>query len=41
MSYTMKPLGYDPARIRGMSERLIISRYENNWGAINPTKERP
>src|SRR4030088_2471651 len=32
MAYQMKPLGCDPARIRGMSERLIISHYENNYG---------
>ncbi|MEA2867289.1 MAG: superoxide dismutase, Fe-Mn family [Bradyrhizobium sp.] len=32
MSYNMKPLGYDPVRIKGMSERLIISHYENNYG---------
>jgi Fe-Mn family superoxide dismutase len=28
----MKPLSCDPARIKGMSERLIISHYENNYG---------
>src|SRR5947208_15984013 len=32
MAYTMKPLGCDPARIKGMSERLIVSHYENNYG---------
>src|ERR1700730_13831590 len=32
MSYTMKPVACDPGRIRGMSERLIISHYENNYG---------
>jgi Fe-Mn family superoxide dismutase len=32
MSYSMKPLPCDPARINGMSERLIISHYENNYG---------
>jgi Fe-Mn family superoxide dismutase len=32
MPYAMKPLSCDPARIRGMSERLIISHYENNYG---------
>ena len=32
MTYTMKPLGRDPARIKGMSERLIVSHYENNYG---------
>jgi Fe-Mn family superoxide dismutase len=30
--YQMKPLSCDPARIKGMSERLIISHYENNYG---------
>jgi len=28
----MKPLGCDPARIKGISERLIVSHYENNYG---------
>jgi len=32
MPYKMKPLACDPARIKGMSERLIISHYENNYG---------
>src|ERR1700682_2142500 len=32
MSYAMKPLSCDPSRIKGMSERLIISHYENNYG---------
>jgi superoxide dismutase, Fe-Mn family len=32
MPYTMKPPSCDPARIKGMSERLIISHYENNYG---------
>src|ERR1044071_2326620 len=32
MPYTMKPLGCDPARVKGMSERLIVSHYENNYG---------
>jgi superoxide dismutase, Fe-Mn family len=32
MPYTIKPLSCDPARIPGMSERLIISHYENNYG---------
>jgi superoxide dismutase, Fe-Mn family len=32
MPYTVKPLSCDPARIKGMSERLIISHYENNYG---------
>src|SRR6201997_5528054 len=32
MPYAMKPLGCDPMRIKGMSERLIVSHYENNYG---------
>src|SRR5213594_534534 len=31
-SYAMKPLSCDPAHIKGMSERLIVSHYENNYG---------
>ena len=30
--YTMKPLGCDPQHIKGMSEKLIVSHYENNYG---------
>ena len=32
MPYTMKPLACDPQHVKGMSERLIISHYENNYG---------
>ena len=32
MTFKMKPLSCDPARIKGMSERLILSHYENNYG---------
>jgi Fe-Mn family superoxide dismutase len=36
MAYTMKPLACEPTRIKGMSERLIVSHYENNYGgAVN------
>jgi superoxide dismutase, Fe-Mn family len=31
-SYAMKPLGCDPRRVRGLSEKLIVSHYENNYG---------
>jgi superoxide dismutase, Fe-Mn family len=35
MAYQIKPLSCDPARIKGMSERLIASHYENNYvGAV-------
>jgi Fe-Mn family superoxide dismutase len=32
MPYAMKSLACDPANIKGMSERLILSHYENNYG---------
>jgi Fe-Mn family superoxide dismutase len=32
MTYATKPLTCDPSRIKGMSERLIVSHYENNYG---------
>src|ERR1700749_897717 len=32
MPDAIKPLSCDPAEIKGMSERLILSHYENNYG---------
>ncbi len=32
MVYTMKPLSCDPKKLRGLSEKLIVSHYENNYG---------
>ena len=32
MAYEMKALACDPTRIKGMSEKLIVSHYENNYG---------
>jgi Fe-Mn family superoxide dismutase len=32
MSYEMKPLGCNPANLKGLSEKLIVSHYENNYG---------
>ena len=32
MGYSVKPLVCDPQRIKGMSEKLIVSHYENNYG---------
>ncbi len=32
MPYQMKPLACDPSRIKNMSEPLIVSHYENNYG---------
>ena len=33
MTYEIKPLFCDPSRIKGMSERLIVSHYETNYGS--------
>ena len=36
MAYTIKPLACDPTRIKRMSEKLLVSHYENNYGgAVN------
>jgi superoxide dismutase, Fe-Mn family len=36
MAYNIKPLACDPTRINGMSEKLLVSHYENNYGgAVN------
>ena len=32
MTYEMKSLPFDPQRIRGLSERILVSHYENNYG---------
>ena len=32
LTYSLKPLGCDPQRTKSMSERLIVSHYENNYG---------
>jgi superoxide dismutase len=44
MPYAVKPMGCNPARIKGMSERLIVSHYENNYGGavkrLNPIDEQ-
>src|SRR5207248_4811953 len=32
MIYEMKPLSCDPTGIEGMSEKLIVSHYQNNYG---------
>ncbi len=32
MAYEMKPLGCDPKKLKGLSERLMVSHYENNYG---------
>ena len=32
MTYEMKPLACDLAKLKGLSEKLIVSHYENNYG---------
>ena len=32
MSYQMKSLSCDPSKLTGLSEKLIVSHYENNYG---------
>jgi Fe-Mn family superoxide dismutase len=32
MPYTMQPLACDPTKLTGLSEQLIVSHYENNYG---------
>ena len=32
MTFQMKPLACEPTRLKGLSERLIVSHYENNYG---------
>jgi Fe-Mn family superoxide dismutase len=35
MTYEMKPLSCNPAELKGLSEKLIVSHYENNYsGAV-------
>ena len=32
MAYEMKPLSCTPSQLKGLSEKLIVSHYENNYG---------
>src|SRR5882672_1383174 len=32
VEYTMKKLPFDPAKVPGLSEKLLVSHYENNYG---------
>jgi superoxide dismutase, Fe-Mn family len=42
--YEIKPLPFDPKNLRGLSERLIVSHWENNYGgalkALNVINQR-
>jgi len=32
VEYAIKKLPFDPAKIKGISEKLLVSHYENNYG---------
>src|SRR6516165_7702913 len=32
VTYSVKPLPFDPANIKGLSEKILVSHYENNYG---------
>src|SRR5258708_30539271 len=32
MTYSIKPMSFDPQKIKGLSEKLLVSHYENNYG---------
>jgi len=32
MTYTAKPLSCEPTKLKGLSEKLIVSHWENNYG---------
>ena len=32
MTYTVKPLSCEPTKLKGLSEKLIVSHWENNYG---------
>jgi superoxide dismutase, Fe-Mn family len=35
MTYDIKPMPFEPTRVKGMSEKLLVSHYENNYsGAV-------
>ena len=35
MEYAIKKLPFDPAKVKGLSEKLLVSHYENNYsGAV-------
>src|SRR5882757_3175542 len=36
MTYSIKPMSFDPQKIKGLSEKILVSHYENNYtGAVN------
>jgi Fe-Mn family superoxide dismutase len=33
MAYQVKPMSFDPKSITGISEKVLVSHYENNYAA--------
>ena len=41
MTYEPKPLSLDPKSIKGISEKVLVSHYENNYvGAVKRLSQR-
>ena len=39
MTYEIKPLPFNPKAIKGISEKVLVSHYENNYvGAVKRTQ---
>ena len=35
MTFNVKPLPFDPSKVKGLSEKILVSHYENNYiGAV-------
>ena len=32
IAFSVKPLPFDPTKIRGSSEKILVGHYENNYG---------
>ena len=41
MPYELKPLSCDPAKLTGLSEKLIVSHWENNYGGAGKRPHAP
>src|SRR2546426_6475323 len=39
--HTVKPLPFDASKLRGLSEKLIVSHHENNYGGAVKNLNRP
>lgn len=38
-NHELKPLPFDPAKLDGLSEKLIKSHWENNYGGVSQSTE--